>query len=134
MTQVTNPPIPPPAPATVLSMFSYDAALAVVKDNPAGLKFLQDNKTRLIELGTQAGEKILQEIIASFAAGRNRDAWNLFYGETRNWATLAQGAAEDVTNTAAMAQRWNDLGQWLQDFGIGATKVLFALLVAGFLG
>jgi hypothetical protein len=116
-----------------LSAFNYDKALEVVKDNPFGKNFLERNKARLTELGTEAGQQVLQEIVALFAAGRNREAWQAFYGNATSWATLAQGAAEDAENTAAMAQRWNDLGTFLQECGVAAAKALLAILVAGFL-
>jgi len=117
-----------------LSMFNYDKALEIVKDNPFGRDFLEKNKTRLIELGTEAGQQALQEIVALFAAGKNREAWDKFYGRSTSWATLAQGAAEDAANTAAMAKRWSDLGAFLQECGLLATKALLGILVAGFLG
>jgi len=117
-----------------LSMFNYDAALSLVASNPFAKDFLTKNKDRLTELGTEAGQQVLQEIVAAFAAGKNLQAWQTFYGRATSWATLAQGAAEDAANTAAMATRWNNFGSFLQECGIAATKALLAILVAGFCG
>lgn len=115
-----------------MTLFDYEKALAVVQSNPFARDFLEKNRARLEELGTEAGVILLNEIIALFAEGRNREAWAKFYGEDGTWAVLAQGAAEDVTNTAEMAQRWADLGKFLQECGLAATKALFGILVAGF--
>jgi len=129
MTQATN---NPAVPADPWSGFNYDAALASVQSNPFAKGFLETNKARLTDLGTEAGQAVLGEIIAAFAAGNNLAAWNKFYGGSKSWSILAQGAAEDVTNTAAMAQRWNNLGEFLKECGIAAAKALLGLLVAGF--
>jgi hypothetical protein len=112
--------------------FDYAKALEVVKDNPFGLDFLKSNQDRLMELGTQAGLILLQEIVDLFAAGNNREAWKKFYGKG-SWADLAAGAATDVHNTADMAQRWKAFGDFLRSAGEAAAKVLLSILVAGFL-
>ena len=67
-----------------------------------------------------------------FSAGRNAEAWDKFYGKGASWATLSQGAAQDVTNTAAMAQRWATAGALLRDCGLYAIKALLAIVIAGF--
>lgn len=117
-----------------ISLFAYDKALAAVSGNAVATKFLEFNKARLLELGTIAGQKALEELIALFAAGHNREAWNVFYGRSASWATLAQGAAEDVANTADLAKRWNELGDYLQATGVAAARALLMILVAGFCG
>jgi len=132
-----------------MTTFDYDKALAVVQSNPFAKDFLEKNRARLEELGTEIGqaslgdgpkEPALLEIIDLFAAGKNLEAWRKFYGpstssgQAASWATLAQGAAEDVANTAAMAQRWADAGAFLRECGIAATKALLAIVVAGFCG
>ena len=120
--------------ADPMTTFDYAKALEVVKDNPFAKDFLEQNKARLTELGTQAGQAVLLEIIALFAAGKNRDAWAKFYNRDSSWSTLASGAVDDVTNTAEMAARWNALGEFFQEAGILAAKALLSILVAGFLG
>lgn len=117
-----------------MTSFDYEKALAVVRDNPFARDFLEKNRARLEELGTEAGQALLLEIIDLFAAGRNLEAWRKFYGRDASWARLAQGAAEDVANTAAMAKRWADAGAFIRECGIAATKALLAVVVAGFCG
>ena len=115
-----------------MTLFNYDAALAAVKNNQFATAFLEKNRSRLEELGTKLGQQVLLEIVDLFAAGKNLEAWRKFYGRDASWATLAQGAAEDVTNTAAMAQRWADAGAFIRECGMLATKALLAIVVAGF--
>ena len=117
---------------TLSTNFNYDNALAVVASNPFAKDFLEKNKDRLVELGQEAGQAALLNVIDLFAAGKNLEAWRAFYGKGASWATLAQGSAEDVANTAAMAQRWSDLGDFLRQAGVIAAKALLAILVAGF--
>jgi len=131
-----------------MTTFDYDKALAVVQSNPFAKDFLEKNRARLEELGTEIGQAALLEIIDLFAAGKNLEAWRKFYGpstlsagsgqassgQAASWATLGQGAAEDVANTAAMAQRWADAGAFLRECGILAAKALLAIVVAGFCG
>lgn len=115
-----------------MTIFNYDAALATVKNNQFAAAFLEKNRARLEELGTELGQQALLEIIDLFAAGKNLEAWRKFYGRDASWATLGQGTAEDVTNTAAMAQRWADAGAFISECGVLATKALLAIVVAGF--
>jgi len=117
-----------------MTTFDYEKALAVVASNPFAKDFLEKNRSRLEELGTELGQQALLEIIDLFAAGRNLEAWHKFYGRDASWATLGQGAAEDVANTAAMAQRWADAGAFIRECGVLATKALLAVVVAGFCG
>jgi len=114
--------------------FNYANALAIVADNPFGKDFLEKNRARLEQLGTEVGQAALIEILDLFATGKNLDAWKKFYNRESSWADLASGAAEDVTGTAGMAGRWASLKDFLLEGGAIATKMLFALLVAGFLG
>jgi len=114
--------------------FNYDKALLVVQDNPFAADFLERNRSRLEELGLEAGQVVLLNVIDLFAAGRNIEAWRLYYGRDASWGTLAEGAAADVTGTAAMAARWAEAGAFLRECGVVATKALLALVVAGFCG
>jgi len=117
---------------TTMTTFNYEKALAVVASNPFAKDFLEKNRSRLEELGTELGQQLLLEIIDLFMAGKNREAWQKFYGRDTSWAILAQGAAADVTNTADMAQRWADAGAFIRECGVLATKALLAIVVAGF--
>jgi len=117
-----------------LTSFDYEKALAVVASNPFAKDFLVKNRLRLEELGTELGELVLVEILDLFSAGKNLEAWRKFYGRDVSWSTLAQGAASDVTNTAAMTQRWAATGAFIRECGVAATKALLAIVVAGFLG
>ncbi len=116
------------------SIFDFDKALEAVKNNPFAKDLLNRNKERLMELGTEAGQQTLEEIIALFAASKNAEAWRKFYGKDASWDIMGQGAAEDVTNTADMAQRWYQFGENLKTAGLMAAKALLSILVAGFLG
>jgi hypothetical protein len=116
------------------TIFDYDKALAIVQSNPLAKDFLEKNRARLEELGTEIGQAALLEIINLFAAGKNLEAWSRFYNRDVSWAALGQGATEDVANTAAMAQRWADLGSFIGQCGVLAAKALLAVLVAGFCG
>ena len=115
-----------------MTLFNYDAALAAVQNNAAAVEFLRKNRTRLEELGAEAGQETLLAVIDLFAAGKNLDAWRKFYGRDTSWSLLGQAAAQDVTNTAAMSQRWADIGVFLRECGIATTKALLAIVVAGF--
>jgi len=123
-----------------MSFFDYDKALAAVKDNPFAVEFLRANRARLEELGTELGQAALLEIVDLFAAGRNAEAWRIFYGpstgsgQAASWAALAGGAAQDVTNTADLARRWAEVGEFLREAGVAATRALLAVVVAGFCG
>jgi len=121
-----------------ITSFNYEKALAAVANNPFAKAFLVKNRSRLEALGGELGQLLLVEILDLFAAGKNREAWQMFYGpslgsdQPASWAILAQGAATDVINTADMAQRWADAGAFIRECGIAATKALLAIVVAGF--
>jgi len=117
-----------------MTSFDYEKALAVVASNPFAKDFLLKNRARLEELGTELGQLLLAEILDLFAAGNNLEAWRKFYGRDASWAVLAQGAAADVTNTAAMTQRWAAAGAFIRECGIAATKALLTIVIAGFCG
>lgn len=117
-----------------MTSFDYTKALAIVHDNPFASDFLERNRARLEDLGTEAGQAMLLDIIDLFAAGRNLDAWRKFYNRDASWGALAEGAMTDVTSTAAMAARWADAGAFLRECGLVATRALLALVVAGFCG
>ena len=119
------------------TIFNYDAALAAVKDNADAKAFLDKYRAKLEAFGTEAGQAALEDLVSLFASGKNLQAWQKFFtnnGTNPAWSTLAQGAAEDVANTAAMAQRWANFGAFIQECGVVATKMLLAILVAGFCG
>jgi hypothetical protein len=115
-----------------MTTFDAEKALAVIADHPFAREFLARNRARLEELGTDLGQQALLEIIDLFAAGKNREAWRKFYGRDASWAALGAGAADDVTSTTAMAQRWADAGAFLRECGVLATKALLSIVVAGF--
>jgi len=115
-----------------MTIFDYEKALAVVASNRFAKDFLEKNRSRLEELGTEAGQSLLLEIIELFAAGENLEAWRRFYGRGASWATIGEGAAEDVSNTAAMAQRWADAGAFIRECGALAAKALLGIVIAGF--
>jgi putative intracellular protease/amidase len=118
-----------------MTYFDYDKALEILKGDLTAANFLQANKDRLAELGTEAGQEVLLNIVELFAAGKNLEAWKLFYGsKDTSWATLARGAAEDVANTAKMADEWAKFRDFLVSAGTLATKALLSVLVAGFCG
>jgi len=116
----------------MMTLFNYDAALAAVRDNAVATEFLKKNRTRLEELGTEAGQEMLLSIIDLFASGKNLEAWRKFYGRDTSWGLLGHAAAQDVVNTAAMSQRWADVGVFLRECGLATTKALLAVVVAGF--
>jgi len=128
-----TPSTPPPTPP-VLSVFNFDAAMKVCTGNKYAVDFLTANRARLEQLGTEAGWAILLEIMSLFAAQKNAEAWEKFYGKDSSWETLAQGAAQDVTNTAAMANRWAAAAQLLRDTGAYAVSALLMIVLSGFRG
>jgi len=115
-----------------MTLFNYDAALAAVQNNAVATEFLRKHRARLEELGAEAGQETLLLIIDLFATGKNLEAWRKFYGRDTSWSLLGQAAAQDAVNSAAMAQRWADVGSFIRECGIVTTKALLAVVVAGF--
>jgi len=114
--------------------FNYEKALAKVKDNAYGEAFLKLHSSRLNDLAAEAGQKTLLEIIDLFAAQKNQEAWAKFLNRDSSWETLGQAAAQDVVDSAALANAWFEFGQFLRETGTLAIKTLLTIMVAGFRG
>ena len=108
-------------------LFNFTRALETAKADPFVQQFLTVNRAQLEALALDAAERILDLI----AAGQAREGMTAFYAAAP-LATVAQGAAQDVTGTAALAQRAADAKASLLAFSEAAVRALITLLVAGF--
>ena len=109
------------------NFFNYDAALAAAKD-----QFTKDFLAQWRSRFEAMTPDLINEVLTAFAAGENRKALNAFYA-TADWATLEQGAATDVTNSADFATKANAVKVFFQQASLWAARALLTILAAGFL-
>jgi hypothetical protein len=115
-----------------MSFFDYAAALESVKNNPAGIEFLEANKARFEYFGTAAGWNDLVKALSLFGQRKNTEAWKLIYTDETDLDTLGKAFEQGVENSAQLAQRYADLSAAIQKTGFVALQILLGILSAGF--